>query len=264
MSFVAEFNRYHFLECCCKCDTYCVLITSTFLHCTFWLFNFISSIQIQMADEFEQDLIKSIETLLEETTTNLVEHIREGEVSDTNDVWPTVMPKFIKGNSLLIDGQHYVKWSTVDSDERIRSKRTQIPATIRHNAVATAVATAASSVRPSPTLQQSTIAAAMYHRQVILNQYLLHQYNMTQTGQMPNFVDRLIYAMNPAYAEIGYRLAASTALNWNTAATASRLKLQNQLNGLMSMLAERELRTGKYHLKNVAKKQWIQSATTNN
>lgn len=191
------------------------------------------SMQVEMslpADEFEQNLIKSIDTLLEENSSQLVEHIQDGIVCEAIDVWPTVVPKYKEDNSLLIDGQTYVKWSTVDSDEQIWPRKPSSSSiTVNH---------ATSHIgRVSLLHQQSQqyIAAAMNHTQQILNQYqnLWYQYNLIRNGRnVPNIGDCLIYSMNPNYADIGNLLNASPAFNWNMAAStnySNHIKMANQL-----------------------------------
>lgn len=207
-------------------------------------------------DEFGQNLIKSIESLLEEKSLQLVEHFQDDAVSGAADVWPTVVPKYVEGNYMLIDGQRYVKWSTVDSDERPWSKKSQIPMALNMNNNAAA----SSNIGGPAVLQQQSqyITAAMNQTQQILSQYqnLLHQYNLIRNGQAQgqNIIDRLIYSINPNYAGIGNLLAASTALNWNIAASANygnNIKLASILNGLMMQ----NNRAGKQQLP-TPKKQW--------
>lgn len=184
------------------------------------------------SDEFEQNLLKSIDTLLEENSSQLVEHVVGGVVCEATDFWPAVVPKYVNGNSLLIDGQAYVKWSTVDSDEQIWPKRTQIPVEMNY--------AASENGGPSMLQQHSQyIAAAMNHTQQILNEYrsLLFHYNLIRNGSVPtpNIIDRLIYSINPNYSRIGNLLAASKALNWNIAAStnySNHINLANQLNAL--------------------------------
>lgn len=183
------------------------------------------------SDEFEQNLLKSIDTLLEENSSQLVEHIVDGVACEATDFWPAVVPKYVNGNSLLIDGQTYVKWSTVDSDEQIGQP--QIPVEMNY--------AASENGGPSMLQQHSQyIAAAMNHTQQILNEYrsLLFHYNLNRNRSVPtpNIIDRLIYSINPNYSRIGNLLAASKALNWNIAAStnySNHIKLANQLNALL-------------------------------
>lgn len=210
-----------------------------------------------VTDEFEENLLKSIDTLLDERTSRSVEHIQDGVVCEGADVWPAVKPKYAEGNCLLIDGQNYVKWSTVESDEQIWPNKPQKPSM--------AMDRQAASINRAPSMvQQHTqyIAAAMTHTQHILNQYqsLLIQYHLIRNGAMPDFVDRLLYSINPNYAGIGNLLAASAALNWNAAASANygnQINLANQLNGML-LQQKRGVRGGKHHSNNVhsSKKQW--------
>lgn len=197
-------------------------------------------------DEFEQSLIKSIDTLLEEKSSQLIEHIQDDIVSKGADVWPKVAPKYADSNFLLVDGHKYVKWSTIDSDEQIWPKKLQNSAGMNMNSVA-------ATVRPSQAGRSSVlhpqtpyIAAAMNINQRILNQYqtLLHPNNLIGHGQ--NINDRLMYSMNPNYPGLGI-LAASAAINWNIANwnyKMDQMKLVNLLNGLM-MQNSRGLRDGK-------------------
>lgn len=215
-----------------------------------------------VADEFEENLLKSIDTLLDERSSRPVEHIQDGVVCEVDDVWPAVVPKYTEGNCLLIDGQNYVKWSTVESDEQLWPKKPPTPPVTMDPPAASNIG------KPSMVQQQSQyIAAAMTHTQQILNQYqnLLYQYNLIRNGPMPNLVDRLLYSINPNYAGIGNLLAASAALNWNATATANygnQISLANQLNGLL-LRQKRGVRGGKHHPNNVhsPKKQWPAAAT---
>lgn len=184
-------------------------------------------------DEFEQNLLKSIDTLLEENSSQLVEHIVDGVICEATDFWPAVVPRYVNGNSLLIDGQIYVKWSTVDSDEQPWPKQLQNPVEMNYGVPEFG--------GPSMLQQHSQyIAAAMNHTQQIQNQFrsLLFQYNLIRNGSvpMPNIIDRLLYSMNPNYSRIGNLLAASKALNWNMATSTNygnQIKLANQLNALL-------------------------------
>lgn len=233
------------------------IITTTLLHThTFTLvkFHFDSLKMAFLADEFEENLIKSIDTLLEEKSTQLVEHIQDGAVREVADVWPAVVPKYTEGDGLLIAGHNYVKWSTVDSDEQTQPMKPQCPATFSSDA-------AANIDGPSMLQHQSQyIAAAMNHTQQILGQYqrLLYQYQLLRNGQVSSMVDRLMYSINPNYANIGNLLNASTALNWNIAATVNYNKLTNELNGQL-MQHNRQLRIGKQKLQ-MPNSQWTATA----
>lgn len=235
-------------------------ITTTFLHthtCVLVSFHFVLLKMAFLADEFEENLIKSIDILLEEKSTQLVEHIQDGVVREVTDVWPAIVPQYTEGNSLLIDGHNYVKWSTVDSDEQTQPKRPECPATFSNIA-------AANIDGPSMLQYQSQyIAAAMNHRQQLLGQYqsLLYQYQLLRNGQVSSIVDRLMYSINPNYANIGNLLNASTALNWNIAATVNynnHIKLTNELNGQL-MQYNRQLLAGQQKLQ-MPKNQWLAAA----
>lgn len=73
---------------------------------------------MHLHDNFEEDLIKSIDALLEESDPLSIEHVRGvDDAHRAQQVWPGVRRSYIKGNAVVVGGQVYEKWSTVDSDE---------------------------------------------------------------------------------------------------------------------------------------------------
>lgn len=129
---------------------------------------------MHLLDNFEEDLIKSIDTLLEESDPVTIEHIRG--VDDTHrakHVWPGVRRRYIKGNAVVIGGQVYEKWSTVDSDELIEDP---IPSARPPAILQRKVAPEVSPVHPLPS--------------VPVDQTLLFKYALMRNAQLWNLAIR--------------------------------------------------------------------------
>lgn len=190
-------------------------------------------------DEFEQNIIKSIDTLLEEDkTTQIVEHIGLEGSEPNSAIWPQALPHYMEGNSLLIGGENYVKWSTIDSEYQQPSLYPK-PSRPTIGVPPPAMMPMPQPTAAAPIEQQSpqTIAAtvaAMNITQPALAQYLslLTQYNLICNGQTPTLADQLLYSINPNYARLGRLLNASEVINRNIATYNNYIQLAAQLNGM--------------------------------
>lgn len=80
----------------------------------------IKATKITMAqkwNDFESNLIQSIDELLEDNSDQSIVHFENDEIVKPREVWPRSRSYYKKGNSILVCNKNYVKWSTIDSDE---------------------------------------------------------------------------------------------------------------------------------------------------